>query len=100
MLAAVHDMNMEIEVNPDKFHRITYMPRLVDVRRKLAQLIGANLDECVLLSNASAGVDTILRNFEWEKGDIIVTCKRSLASPALNMLTNSVISQHHVRGSR
>jgi selenocysteine lyase/cysteine desulfurase len=76
VLAAVHDMNMEIEANPDKFHRSTYMPRFVDVRRKLAQLIGANLDECVLVPNASAGVNTILRNFEWKKGDIIVICKR------------------------
>lgn len=68
-------MSLEVERNPDKFHRITYMPLLVEVRRKLAQLIGANIDECVLVQNASAGVNTVLRNFEWENGDIIVPCK-------------------------
>jgi selenocysteine lyase/cysteine desulfurase len=68
-------MTMEIEANPDHFHRIGYMPLLIDVRRRLAQLIGANIDECVLVQNASTGVNIILRNFEWEEGDIIIPCK-------------------------
>jgi hercynylcysteine S-oxide lyase len=58
VLAAVSKMNMEIEANPDKFHRITYMPRLVEVRRKLAQLIGANTDECVMVQNATMHQET------------------------------------------
>lgn len=76
MLASVNKMTVEIEANPDAFHRIIYGPILIEVRRKLAQLIGANVDECVLVQNATMGVNTILRNFEWNKGDIIVPCKR------------------------
>jgi hypothetical protein len=99
VLAAVNKMSIEIEANPDKFHRITYMPLLVEVRRKLAQLIGANLDECVLVTNASVGVNTILRNFEWEKGDIIVPC-RCLHKSTPTMLIDAVKSQHLISRSR
>lgn len=74
VLAAVNKMTMEIEANPDRFHRISYQAPLLDIRRKLAQLIGANTDECVLVPNASSGLNIILRNFEWEQGDIIVPC--------------------------
>lgn len=68
---------MSIEAKPDLFLRTSYRPRLVDVREKLAQIIGANTEECVLVSNASMGINVVLRNFTWEEGDIIVTCKIS-----------------------
>ena len=65
---------MEIESNPDLFHRLTYQKRLIGVREKLASLIGAKTDEVVLVPNASMGINTILRNFEWEKEDQIIVC--------------------------
>ena len=65
---------MEIESNPDLFHRMTYQKRLIGVREKLASFIGAKTDEVVLVSNASMGINTILRNFEWEKDDQIIVC--------------------------
>ena len=65
---------MEIESNPDLFHRLTYQKRLIGVREKLASLIGAKTDEVLLVTNASTGINTILRNFEWEKDDQIIVC--------------------------
>ncbi|KAF8075269.1 pyridoxal phosphate-dependent transferase [Lyophyllum atratum] len=72
VLAAINKLTLEIEGKPDLFHRLTYQPRLIDVRRRLAQLIGADVDEVVLVPNASMGINTIMRNFEWEKGDTII----------------------------
>lgn len=65
---------MEIESNPDLFHQLSYQKRLISVREKLARLIGAKTDEVVLVSNASMGMNTVLRNFDWEQGDQIVSC--------------------------
>ena len=67
---------MGIESNPNLFHRMTYRKRFVGVREKLASFIGAKTrtDEVVLVSNASMGINTILRNFEWEKDDQIFVC--------------------------
>jgi hercynylcysteine S-oxide lyase len=74
VLEAGTELTLEIESNPDLFHRITYKKRLIGVREKLATLIGAKTDEVVLVSNASTGMNTILRNFEWEKEDQIFVC--------------------------
>ena len=47
---------------------------LITARQKVADLIGAKLDEVVLVLNASTGINTILRNFDWEEGDIVFAC--------------------------
>ncbi|KAF9465635.1 pyridoxal phosphate-dependent transferase [Collybia nuda] len=72
VLAAVNKIAIEIESNPDYFHRIQYQPILIDIRRRLSQMIGASLDECVLVQNASMGMNIIMRGLEWEAGDILV----------------------------
>jgi len=74
VLEAINQLTLRIEANPDLFHRVEYKPMLVNARQKVADLIGAKLDEVVLVSNASMGVNTILRNFDWEEGDIIYSC--------------------------
>lgn len=47
---------MTIEEKPDDFIKTSYMPRLLDVRQKLALMI----DECVLVPNASMGINIVL----------------------------------------
>lgn len=41
-------------------------------RERVAKLIGAHVDECVLVPNAIHGVNTVLRNIDWKKGDVIL----------------------------
>ncbi|KAF8323561.1 pyridoxal phosphate-dependent transferase [Amanita rubescens] len=73
VLKAANEISLEAEAEPDVFHRITYMPRLVEMREQIAKFIGAaKTDEVVLVANASVGLNTILRNIEWEKGDAIL----------------------------
>ncbi|KDQ26340.1 hypothetical protein PLEOSDRAFT_1065763 [Pleurotus ostreatus PC15] len=62
----------QIERNPDLFLRFTHYDIQAQVRELIAPLIGAQADECVIVPNASHGVNTVLRNIEWEKGDIII----------------------------
>ncbi|KAF9524391.1 pyridoxal phosphate-dependent transferase [Crepidotus variabilis] len=73
VLDAVREMGKEIEANPDLFHRLTYLPKLVDVRQRLADFLKVKLDEVVLVTNASTGLNTVIRNFQWETGDLIFT---------------------------
>jgi hypothetical protein len=75
VLSVCNALTLEIEKNPDHFHRLAYQAPLVSVRERLAQLIGAETDECVIVPNASHGINTVLRNFEWHKDDIIVACR-------------------------
>lgn len=51
----------------------TYFDLLIHTRTRLAKFIGAGeTDEVVLVPNASHGISTILRNFEWNEGDILI----------------------------
>ena len=57
--------------------RLTYAALWIRCRERVANLIGAGVDECVLVPNATHGVNTVLRNIDWKKGDVIV---QSMAS--------------------
>ncbi|TFK67270.1 PLP-dependent transferase [Pluteus cervinus] len=78
----VNQLAVEAEANPDRFHRFTYQPLLTESRAQIAKLIGAKTDECVLVHNASLGVNTVLRNIEWQEGDIIIDFNTTYGSVA------------------
>lgn len=52
--------------------RFAYYSQLREAREKVAALIGADVDDCVLVTNATLGVNTVLKNMQWEKEDMIV----------------------------
>jgi len=57
---------------PDKFLRYQYIDLLDKSRERLAQLVNAPVDECVLVQNATSGINTILRNLVYQEKDVIV----------------------------
>ena len=57
--------------------RYVYYPQLREARAKVASLIGADVDECVLVTNATLAVNTVLRNLEWNKEGILVFSEHS-----------------------
>ena len=66
-------LSSRIEANPDLFMREIYSDLLIHTRTRLAEFIGAgDTDEVVLVTNNSHGLNMILKNFEWHKGDIII----------------------------
>ncbi|KAG6825309.1 hypothetical protein H0H92_004104 [Tricholoma furcatifolium] len=80
VLDALNKLTLQIEANPDLFHRLKFQGLLLDVRRRLAQHLGADVDEVVLVANASTGVNTILRNFQWEEGDTLISLNTTYES--------------------
>lgn len=69
---ACEKLSAHIEANPDRFVRIECIRHWTEARTRVAKLIGAETDECVLVNNTSHGIATVLRNFEWNEGDIII----------------------------
>ncbi|KAF9007733.1 PLP-dependent transferase [Hymenopellis radicata] len=67
-----NELTNKVEANPDRYHRFSFKPLLVDSRERIAQLVGAHTDECVFVSNATAAINTIMRNLEWNANDIII----------------------------
>ncbi|KAK4188877.1 putative L-cysteine desulfhydrase [Podospora australis] len=55
----------QAEAAPDRFIRYTYPKLLDESRAAVASLLGVDLDECVFVSNATTGVNVVLRNIVW-----------------------------------
>ncbi|EIW53854.1 PLP-dependent transferase [Trametes versicolor FP-101664 SS1] len=72
VLFAATRLGYEIERNPDKMYRQLFHPLIVKARESIANLVGADRDEIVFAPNATLALNTVLRNFEWRQGDLIV----------------------------
>lgn len=69
---ALHNYQRRTDAQPDAFIRYE-LPGLMDKSRgAVSRLINADVDNVVLVHNASTGVNTVLRNLVYEKGDKIV----------------------------
>jgi hercynylcysteine S-oxide lyase len=74
VMDAAQQLGRRIEANPDRFHLLEYKPLLVKTRQQISAMIGAQTDEVVLVSNVTLAINTVLRNFNWNEGDMIITC--------------------------
>ncbi|KAL1940493.1 hypothetical protein VTO73DRAFT_9065 [Trametes versicolor] len=72
VLFAATRLAYEIERNPDKIYRQVFHPLIVQARTSIAKLVGADRDEIVFAPNATHALNTVLRNFEWREGDLLV----------------------------
>ncbi|KAI0649148.1 PLP-dependent transferase [Trametes meyenii] len=92
VIFAATELAYKIERNPDLFHRIEYFGGLNKSRASIAKLIGAETDEVVLVPNATHALNTVLRNFEWREGDLIIgatTTYGAVANTALYLSDRS-----------
>ncbi|TFL02279.1 PLP-dependent transferase [Pterulicium gracile] len=74
------EITARIESNPELFMRFHSGPLSADVRERIAGFIGAEADECVLVTNATMAVTTIMKNFMWHAEDVIITLGTSYTS--------------------
>jgi len=70
---AVHRERLDdCELHPDDWIRYEY-PRLLDDSRKaIASYVKAPVETCVFVSNATTGLNTVLRNLIFVPGDVII----------------------------
>ena len=70
----------ELEAQPDLFSEFSQGKVLQEARSGIAQLVHAAVSECVFVSNATTGIFTVLYNFDYEEGDVVVTLSTTYGS--------------------
>ncbi|KAI9726704.1 MAG: hypothetical protein M1834_008639 [Cirrosporium novae-zelandiae] len=68
-LTHYHTLN---EQRPDKFLRYSYPPLLHQCRMQLSTLVHSPLSSLVLITNATTGINTVLRNLHFLPNDVII----------------------------
>ncbi|KZT60596.1 hypothetical protein CALCODRAFT_480504 [Calocera cornea HHB12733] len=89
--------------SPDKFVRFTSRRLLAGVRAPLAPLLGADVDELVLVPNATHAVSPVFLNVDWRAGDVIVVWGRAPVLLVVVLLKESSLLHlraEHARGAR
>ncbi|KAE8137458.1 pyridoxal phosphate-dependent transferase [Aspergillus pseudotamarii] len=69
----LHEKQDLVESSPDSFIRFDYAKHLLESRTAIATLVKAPVQSIALVPNATTGIDTILRNLEYSRGDYILT---------------------------
>lgn len=62
----------DAELAADPFIRHDFTKKLAHSRALVAEMLNAPVNEIVLVSNATTGTDTVLKNMVWEEGDVIL----------------------------
>jgi len=73
----------EAEEHLDKWFRVTYYKYQDQAREAVASLINAQVEDVVLVENASTAINAILRSLPWKKGDKVL-----VLSTVYSMVTN------------
>lgn len=80
VLAAQSHYNQLREVNPDRFMRKHRAEFLTRSRKSLADFVGSDVDDLVLVTNATTGVNSVLRSLDFQDGDEVIclslACRR------------------------
>jgi isopenicillin-N epimerase len=73
VMAAQDELRREMEREPVRFLHRELEPRMDAARAELARFVGAAPDDLAFVSNATAGVNTVLNALEFTAGDEILT---------------------------
>ncbi|KAK6857664.1 hypothetical protein PG995_006491 [Apiospora arundinis] len=85
----------QLEAQPDLFSEFCQGSVLQEARLDLAQLLRAAVSECVLVTNATTGIFTVLYNQDFKERDVVVTLSTTHAgwNSSSPSLSQSIVSQ-------
>ncbi|UJR20298.1 hypothetical protein I4U23_023429 [Adineta vaga] len=68
----LHEYQMMAEYNPDRWFRIDLQIEMERLRKRLSEYINCDPDDIVILENASAGINSILRSLKFRSNETIL----------------------------
>jgi isopenicillin-N epimerase len=73
ILERQQELRAELEREPVEFLYRRFEPRIDEARGALGRFVGADADDLAFVSNATTGVNTVLRSLVFEPGDELLT---------------------------
>lgn len=95
VIEAKEKLSREMDARIDVWERRRVEPRFTEVRKAVAPLLGAELDDVVLVPNTTHGVNTVVYNIDWKEGDVILVYASTYN--AVSQMMKHVCDTHPVR---
>ena len=83
---------IECETNPDLFIGSTYYNYIINAREAISKVVNSDVNDIVLVENASAAINSILRSIGLQKGDKVLRLSTSygMVINTLNWLISTI----------
>ncbi|GAA5910560.1 hypothetical protein JCM8208_007642 [Rhodotorula glutinis] len=80
VLSRVAALQAQCAASADRFNKVEYEPLLVEARTRVADFVGCDTGDVVFVTNATMGVNTVLRGLttEWREGDRLMYFSTSI----------------------
>ncbi|KPV73185.1 uncharacterized protein RHOBADRAFT_29370 [Rhodotorula graminis WP1] len=98
VLSRMRALQDQCNLSADRFMKLEYEPLLVEARGRVADLVGCDTDDVVFVTNATMGINTVLRGLttEWKKGDRLLYLPTSIYNACERTLQYIVDTHPHV----
>ncbi|BGO96076.1 hypothetical protein NBRC10512_007186 [Rhodotorula toruloides] len=98
VVEALERIQAECDSAPDRFMRLNYESQLVALRARLAKFVDCDTDDLVMVTNATTGVNEVLRGMtnEWKKGDRLLCFSTSIYPACVQTLQYIVDTHPHL----
>jgi selenocysteine lyase/cysteine desulfurase len=68
----LQEYQMKAELNPDRWFRIEVQIEMDNLRKKLSKYVNCDPDDLVILENASAGINSVLKSLKFHSNETIL----------------------------
>jgi len=68
----LQEYQMKAELNPDRWFRIEVQIEMDNLRKKLSKYVNCDPDDLVILENASAGINSVLKSLKFQSNETIL----------------------------
>lgn len=68
----VHEYQLRAEFNPDRWFRLDVQNEMQRIRQRLSDYLSCNSEDIVILENASAGINSVLKSLKFRSNETIL----------------------------
>ena len=68
----LREYQMKAEYNPDRWFRLDVQTEMDKIRKKLSKYVNCDADDLVILDNASAGINSVLKSLKFQSNETIL----------------------------
>jgi len=94
----LQEYQMKAELNPDRWFRIEVQIEMDNLRKKLSKYVNCDPDDLVILENASAGINSVLKSLKFQSNETILyyNIAYGMVKLTLQYISSEIFTQEQI----